>query len=280
MRLFFILIFLGQFSFGQRNFFFIKGQVTDEDHPDKRIYGLKAKISFNDSLFLETDCDSLGRYSFSVSRNFPRTFKTVITVYQDKDVLKKQFPPPADCPYVHGPDQYFTSKDIRIINYKEELTDFTADFSLRKVTICYRMPTIGFQKNSLALLPCHGDSPDTAIFCLKHTLLSNPAMVIELVGHAWNEKSVKDIALKRALIVRQRLISYGIDSLRIIASGKGDTEAIHNIKAIKKVKTKTEKLELETINRAVWLRILSFDYDPKLKKRVTQDSNDTDNDDD
>jgi len=61
MRIFTVFIFLVQISFAQRNYFFIKGQVTDEELPDKRIYGLKAKISFNDSLFLETDCDSLGR---------------------------------------------------------------------------------------------------------------------------------------------------------------------------------------------------------------------------
>jgi outer membrane protein OmpA-like peptidoglycan-associated protein len=274
MRLLAIFIFIGHFSFGQRDYFVIKGQVTDDEQPSKRIYGIRTKISFNDSLFLETDCDSLGRYSFSVSRNFPRTFKTVVTVYQDNEVLKKQFPPPTDCPYVIGPDQYFASKDLRIINYKEKLTDFVADFSLKKVLICYRLPTIGFEKNSLTLLPCHGDNPDTAIFCLKHTLLSNPTIIIELVGHSWNEKSLKNISLSRALMVRQRLISYGIDSLRLVVSSKGDTEPIHNKKTIKKAKTKSEKLELETENRSVFFKVVAFDYDPKLKKRVKNTADD------
>ena len=274
-KIYYILIFIslsfltfGQIGFGQRNYFYIKGKVTDQENPNKRIYGLKARVSFNDSLFIETDCDSLGNYSFPISRNFPRIFKTIVTIRQDKDILAKVFPPSKDCPFFSKiPDQYFTS-DIRIISYKEHLTDFTVDFSIGKMIVDIRLPCIGFQKNSIELKKCYGDNPDTMIYCLKNILLQNPTIVVEIGGRAWQEKNQDKLSKQRAELVKQKLVSNGIDEQRIIITANGDKRAYISANEIKIAKTIIEKEELATRNRSIIFLIIAFDYDPILKKRT------------
>jgi hypothetical protein len=265
-----IFLLLGKISLGQRDYFYIKGKVTDRDDSTKRIYGLKARVSFNDSLFFETDCDSLGRYSFELSRNFPRAFKTQVTIRQDKNILSKLFPPSKECPFFSKiPDQYLT-QDSRTISYKDKLADFIADFTLIRMCIDRRYPCISFQKNSTKLIRCSGDDPDTTIYCLKNVMIENPTIVAEVVGRAWEEKNTEVLSLRRAHLIKEKLVAYGVDSGRISVLGYADSKPPISAKEIEMAKMPVKE-DLKSINRSIIFRIIAFDYDPKAKKRITAD---------
>jgi hypothetical protein len=272
-RLLFILtLFIFQIAFGQKDLVTISGKITDRDDFKKQIFALKARLSLNDSIFIETNCDSSGNYKFQVSRPLLHGHKPSVYVYQDFKMLEKLFPPPTDCPYFYGgPDKYLSHRPT-IFEIKSNISNYIVNLELTRVLYELRLPCISFRKNSLELISCsHDPSGDTVIYCIKNFLFNNPTLVIEIVAHSWDETNPKELSEKRANFIRQKLISFGIDSVRVNAIGKGDTQPLVDFKTIRKAKTIEEKEALKAKNREAYFKIISFDYDPKLKKRVRSD---------
>src|SRR6218665_1907562 len=121
--LFFLLLLAGCLS-AQTGTIEISGKVSDQYYPSRRIFCFKARISFNDSLFIETECDSNGYYHFVVSETLMRNYKTSVSVCQDQKLLTRLFPQP-DCPYLYvGPARYhFRSKGNSIV-YTPEIKHY------------------------------------------------------------------------------------------------------------------------------------------------------------
>jgi len=270
-----ILIF--HIALGQKNLVTISGKAIDRDDSKKQIFGLKARLSLNDSLFIETFCDSAGNYQFQVSRPLLNGLKPSVFIFQDFKVLEKLFPPPSDCPiHYGGPDKYLSHRPTNF-EIKNSISNYVINFELIRVVYELRLPCINFLKNSTDFVTCPFDpSGDTVIFCIKHFLLKNPTIVIEVIAHAWDESNPKDLAQKRSNFIRQKLITLGVDSARIKSIGKSDTQPFVEAKIIRQAKTSEEKEALKSKNRGAYFRIVSFDYDPNLKKIVPSKSTSTD----
>ena len=72
MKLKFLFIFLISISYnfyGQRDIIEIKGNIVDYDDSLKKIPELKVMLIFNDTLSIKANADSLGNYSFNITRN-------------------------------------------------------------------------------------------------------------------------------------------------------------------------------------------------------------------
>lgn len=73
----------------------ISGKVSDDQDTTIPVFAIKVKLNFNDSSFIETDCDTLGNYKFQLSSALVKNNKLVLSVYQDFINLKKYITTPA-----------------------------------------------------------------------------------------------------------------------------------------------------------------------------------------
>lgn len=251
----------------------VKGRVNDNKEPEKRMQALFVKLNFSTTSFIEKECDSLGHYSFELNMDTLAPREITLTVRQDIQMLEALRPKAINCCGA-GPinDQYFTN-DKKIIHPVSKPQTFIADFKLIRVLRCGgETPEISFEKNDTALkrskhqLP----SPDSVLCCVSLIMKDNPTVVIEVAGRSWKEKHGIALSAHRAEKIKQILVNSGIDEGRILAKGYGESLHIYSTKEIRKTKNRKEKEDYVNVNRISYIRFISFDYDPKLKKRLTQ----------
>lgn len=256
-----ILIFLISVSFNfyaQRDIIEINGNITDSEDSLKKIPELKVMLTFNDTLSFLTNADSLGNYSFKISRNFVKTYKTHIIAYQDYQAIKKLFPPDKECPFLNAYLGYLYYRQK--LEFSSDANLFILNLKMTPVKAELRFPYMNFKKNSIDFLKCDYDDPDTSLLCLKKVLIDNPTIILELQVHSWNEKNMKSLSKKRAKYVIDKLTEYGIDSKRIKTAIWVNRKPLIKPEIIKQAKSIEEKEKLECRNRRITYRIISWDY--------------------
>jgi hypothetical protein len=215
------------------------------------------------------ECDSLGNYQIDVPVELFKNQTGKLTVKQEWSCIRNKFPEDINCPYMSFlPPIYLASKDYKLIKFENKRVDYVANFELTRGCELTYFPFFGFERNSTKLIRVKNFDPDTAIYCITKWLNANPNITIKLKGFTYHERCSKSLGLKRASIIEQKFVSAGIESLRIDCSSP-DGLLISSAE-IRKAKSKEEKLALETMNRRVILVVMSFDYDPKLKRRVEE----------
>lgn len=257
-----------QIAFAQSERVEISGRVSVTDKPEQGVFCFKSRLSFSDTLFIETECDTNGNYSFEVSKTLLKNHKTSVYVYQDQNLLKKRFPPSAACPYVYlGPERFLTPRPTTI-SFEASTERYIVNFELGKTCFLPRTLCFSFKRNSIELCNCGDLNSDTTLMCLKTILESNPTLVVQLDGHSWDEKKPVEISAKRAEYIRMQLIRLGIDSVRVTAMAYGDKQPLVTLKEIQGAGwSKSEEEKTLTRNRRVDFKIIAFDYDPKTRTR-------------
>jgi len=263
-----LLILLSQINFGQIQTIEIGGKVSFYNDKSQKIFDCKAKLLLNDTLFFETHSDTNGNYVFTISENLIKNFKAFVYVYQDQNFDNTKYRS-LECPYLYfGPERFISPERSKII-YSPGVKKYVINFYVNEACYSPHLPFFSFKKNSEELINFENFHPDTTILCLKALLLNNPTMVIQLRGNAWEEKNMKLLSIRRANLIKNRLINFGIDSLRILTTGLSDKVPYFSKSKI--FDSNLSKNEIEdriNRNRRVDYKVLSFDFDSRLKKRV------------
>jgi outer membrane protein OmpA-like peptidoglycan-associated protein len=261
MKLKIIFIFLLSISFciyGQKDFIEIKGNIVDDEDAFKKIPALKVMLTFNDTLAVETNADSLGNYSFKISRNFTKNYKIHLIAFQDYQAAKKMYPTNKECPYFDTYFGYLYNKQK--IEIHSDSSSFTINLKMNPVKADMRLPTINFEKNSTNFTQCGYFNADTSIICIKKMLEENPTIIIELLVHSWNEKNMHSLSEKRAKVVINHLVELGINSKRIKTTLWLDKKPLIRPETIKRAQSVEEKEKFECTNRRITYRVVSWEF--------------------
>jgi hypothetical protein len=182
--LIFIATSISIIAFGQKDLIVISGKYHDSREHLNKIEAMNVWLTLNDSLIIESLPDSLGQFSFTISRNIFKTYRIELRVFQDQKLLDK-IHPINDCPYLRKIPSYFNSKLIK--EPANDIDQIIVDVELSQIIIEYSFPYVGFKKNSVEFSNCGADNSDTSLFCLRNCLVENPTLIIKISVHSWNE---------------------------------------------------------------------------------------------
>lgn len=259
-------------AISQNGLYSVSGRIVDIQDTSKHISALKVRLSFNDSLDIYTDCDYRGSYNIRFSKQLIQKKTLRIFPYQDLRQVDKLFPPADDCPYSYNSSEKYRATRSTTLVLMDSVLNYRADFQLSPMISEPRMPCINFSKNTIDVVDCPDDelSGETWLHCLKHLLQKEPGIIIELEGHSWLENNPQELALRRSNFIKHKLVLQGIDSLRMETLSRGDERPLYDLKYIRKEATKNDMERLNTQNRRVVFKILSFEYDPKLQGKNSE----------
>jgi len=255
---------------GQSSKITISGRVKCEINPKDKMVCVFVKLSFNGVDYMEVECDTLGGYLMEVPPNMFEKYKTgKLTVNQSWDCIRNKYPQDRDCPYLSfGPPMFMSTRSEILITPNETNTNYIANLEVVPMCVSPRIPVFGFKKNSTELTRIWDFDPDTTFTCYLKMFQANPTLVFRLSASSFSERRTRHLAKKRVIMLRNKFIAAGIDAERIKA--EWTKSYLVSKEQIKKEKTKEKRKALEAINRRATVSILSFDYDPKLKKEVIQ----------
>lgn len=260
----FIPILFSIVTFGQKaDLVIITGKFYDSRDSLKKIEAMNAWLTLNDSLIIESRPDSLGEYTFKISRNILNKFKVRLTVFQDQKLLDKIYPI-NDCPYLRKIPAYYGSQTIK--KPDSDIGQIIVNLELSQIYIDYRFPCIRFKKDSVEFSNCGEDNSDTSLFCLRNYLIENPTVTIKVQIHTWNEKCTKQLSVGRGKYILNKLYKLGIDTNRVEIQALGDTKPMVKKEVIKKAPNQADKEALDKINRRATFSIKSWDYVVPTKK--------------
>ncbi|MEZ4739440.1 MAG: OmpA family protein [Flavobacteriales bacterium] len=101
---------------------------------------------------------------------------------------------------------------------------------------------------------------------MYQTLIDNPTIIIELAAHT----DTRDTEARNQILSQNRaqscvnyLVTKGIDPIRMVAKGYGETRPRISDAEIKAMKTEEEREAAHQSNRRTEFRVLSYDYVPK-----------------
>ncbi len=145
-----------------------------------------------------------------------------------------------------------------------ESTTFAKEYYLQPASkdVVIKLPEVQYDLGSALLRPEGKDSLET----LYLTLVENPTIIIELSAHTDSRDTDKRnmvLSQNRAQSCVNYLVSKGIDPVRMVAKGYGETMLRISDAEIAKMATKEEKEAAHQKNRRTEFRVLSFDYVPK-----------------
>ena len=220
-------------------------------------------LTLNDSLIIESQPDSLGQFSFKVSRNILKAYKVTLRTFQDQKLLDK-IHPMNDCPYLRKIPVYFAFQSIK--EPALDIEQIIVDLELTHIIVDYSFPCIGFKKNSIEFSNCGANNSDTSLFCLRNQLIENPTLIIKIRVHSWNEKRAKKLSAERGKYILNKLYKLGIDTNRVEIQALCDTKPLVKKVVIKKAPTQADKDALDQINRRATFSITSWDYVMPTKK--------------
>lgn len=128
------------------------------------------------------------------------------------------------CSFICWENLYIGSDRKKITLNADSTKEFKTNFVMIPVEVEIHFQTIYFKKNEISMVRSDEFlSPDTAFCHIKGILKCRKAMVIEVSGNCSPDEEDKDtLSLKRARIVKEKLISIGINSQRIYAKGYSD----------------------------------------------------------
>jgi peptidoglycan-associated lipoprotein len=145
-----------------------------------------------------------------------------------------------------------------------ESTTFAKEYYLQPASkdVVIKLPEVQYDLGSALLRPEGKDSLET----LYQTMVENPTIIIELSAHTDSRDTDKRnmvLSQNRAQSCVNYLVSKGIDPVRMVAKGYGETMLRISDAEIAKMATKEEKEAAHQKNRRTEFRVLSFDYVPK-----------------
>jgi peptidoglycan-associated lipoprotein len=161
-------------------------------------------------------------------------------------------------------DQYLVVNDqITTVGLKESTT-FVKEYLLQPVIPDkpIALPEVLFDLGSASLRPEGQDSLQT----LYQTMVDNPTIIIELAAHTdsrGSDKANMTLSQNRAQSCVNYLISKGIDPVRMVAKGYGESRPKITDAEIAKMATTEEKEAAHQKNRRVEFSVKSFNYVPK-----------------
>ncbi len=145
-----------------------------------------------------------------------------------------------------------------------ESTTFAKEYYLQPAhkDIVIKLPEVQYDLGKFDLRPEGKDSLET----LYQTLVENPTIIIELAAHTDSRDSDKKnqiLSQNRAQSCVNYLVEKGIDPVRMIPKGYGESKLRISDAEIKAMKTKEEQEAAHQKNRRTEFSVLSFDYVPK-----------------
>jgi OOP family OmpA-OmpF porin len=245
--LLFIISVLSSFC-QQHNYVTIYGVVRN-DKTLQPMKGIDVSLTGSDGSVYHTKTDTGGHYMFD-STKIKLDAKYQISVdVQDQRFLQSKVKPTVST------EGLTSSKKIR------------EDFVLQEKPIrdlYYPIVSFGFNSDFVTQ-----GAKDTVLEYLVKLYNDNPTLVIQLDAHASPDEGTSDQKMKlseaRAKACKNYLVSQGIDSARIVTKGWSDTQTLPgcNKQDIKRMKTKTEKIKAEEMDRRVEFRVLNLKYKAK-----------------
>lgn len=145
-----------------------------------------------------------------------------------------------------------------------ESTTFVKEYFLQpaNLDIVIKLPEVQYDLGKFELRPEGKDSLET----LYQTLIDNPTIIIELAAHT----DTRDTEARNQILSQNRaqscvnyLVTKGIDPIRMVAKGYGETRPRISDAEIKAMKTEEEREAAHQSNRRTEFRVLSYDYVPK-----------------
>ncbi len=159
---------------------------------------------------------------------------------------------------------YLVVKDQATTVGLNESTTFVKEYFLQPASkdIVIKLPEVQYDLGKFALRPEGKDSLET----LYQTLIDNPTIIIELAAHT----DTRDTDARNQVLSQNRaqscvnyLVEKGIDPVRMVAKGYGETMPRITDAQIKAMKTEEEREAAHQQNRRTEFRVLSYDYVPK-----------------
>jgi peptidoglycan-associated lipoprotein len=159
---------------------------------------------------------------------------------------------------------YLVVKDQATTVGLNESTTFVKEYFLQPASkdIIIKLPEVQYATGSFELSPEGKDSLET----LYITLVDNATITIELSAHTdTRDSDARNLTLSqnRAQSCVNYLVTKGIDPVRMVAKGYGETMPRITDAQIKEMKTKEEQEAGHQQNRRTEFRVLNYDYVPK-----------------
>jgi len=159
---------------------------------------------------------------------------------------------------------YLVVKDQATTVGLNESTTFVKEYFLQPASSVdvIKLPEVQYDLGEFELRPEGKDSLET----LYQTMVDNPKIIIELSAHTdTRDSDARNLILSqnRAQSVVNYLVTKGIDPVRMVAKGYGETKPRITDAQIKAMKTEEEREAAHQQNRRTEFRVLSYDYVPK-----------------
>ncbi len=159
---------------------------------------------------------------------------------------------------------YLVVKDQATTVGLNESTTFVKEYFLQPASkdIVIKLPEVQYDLGKFELRPEGKDSLET----LYQTLIDNPTITIELSAHTDTRDSDarnQILSQNRAQSCVNYLVTKGIDPVRMVAKGYGETMTRISDAQIKAMKTEEEREAAHQQNRRTEFRVLNYDYVPK-----------------
>ena len=143
-----------------------------------------------------------------------------------------------------------------------ESTTFVKEYFLQPTIKEFRVPEVQYELDQFVITPAGKDSLEF----LYNVLVDNPTIIIELRAHT--DSRGKDpynmkLSQNRAQSCVNYLTEKGIDPVRMVPRGMGETELRLSDAEIGKMATTEEKEAAHQKNRRTEVKVLSYDYVPK-----------------
>lgn len=249
-----ILLFISYNFIAQDNFVTIKGSVLSSSN-NEQIENAIINLKLEGGFCFEQKTDTAGQYEFKFKVEEPSTCTVSISTL--KTTRSRTFK-----------NGFLANKDFGKIELMAG-TSYIKNFDLTPVSCGPGFPGILFNTNSIVSCNDSLSKIDStrygylkdAITFLYQTLKENPTIIIEMQGHASTiEKNPVQLALFRTQMIKEILISKGLNKNRLLTKSWGNQKLLIRDDLIKKAKSKEEKLALHTKNQRVVFRIVSWDF--------------------
>ena len=258
----FVVLFLFSFRIfsQQTDLITIQGKALNSE--DKTIIpNLIITLEISKTSYITTKTDSNGYFKFNISKGL---FNYADIVCEQSLYVRTPTAPKGFFP----PKKTFINND----SIKEQYIIF-----IQPVGGCFPEFFIfpfQFEKETIVLLDSafiydqyriNKDFYINSIYQLQsyyQILIDNPTLKVEISGHcSSDENNPEELSKYRAELIKQILVSKGINRERLIEKGWGIRKLKIEDKEISKAKTKSEQELLRQINRRVSLKITGWDYD-------------------
>jgi outer membrane protein OmpA-like peptidoglycan-associated protein len=246
-----------------QNDFILTGTISNAKTKipvDQSVYVI---IKYNYKELYRTYCNISGKYSINVSDTLNGK-EIVLSTSQDEKKINVKVTEES-CGYKCLDNlEYMNSSERKRITLKADSTKkYVVNFILTPLLRCGSPPTIYFNRNELTMAQSDWyKTADSALCDMAGFMKCRPTMTIELSGNCSPDERNKDtLSLKRAQIVKEQLVSMGINPQRIFVMGHSDK----NYHDYKKGHEKNERLITKYEGQAVYISQLSNDFGVQTK---------------